>query len=240
MITEGSTYRQNRFKILILIPLAVLLLLGMACVNGNKRLPITAENPDNHVALAVEAEKMNVIYLGVNNPVLIAASEVNPNDLTVSIDNGKIRKVGDNYMINPEHFGAATVTIYGKGQKLGSREFRVKEIPFPQAYLVSGEKLISSGNISVADLRSAKGILAEIPDFIFDIKFEVVSFNINIEESGGNTVSQKSENGIFTDPQAGLMESLKPGQNLIIEGIRAIGPDGKTRDLDPLVFKISG
>lgn len=240
MMIKGSTYRKSRFKIFVLIPLVSLLLLGMACVNGNKRFSVTAFNPDDNAALAVEAEKMNVIYLGVDNPVLIAASGVDPDDLTATIDNGSIRKEGDRYIIRPAEFRNATVSIYGNDQKLGSRVFRVKGLPLPQAFLVSGEKMISGGNISKADLGNARGILVKIPDFIFDIQYEVVSFNINIEESGENAVSQKSGNGTFTDQQTGLIESLQSGQNLIIEGIRAIGPDGLTREIDPLIFKISG
>jgi beta-lactamase regulating signal transducer with metallopeptidase domain len=240
MITKGNTYRQSRFKILVLIPLSVLLLLAIACVNGNNRLSKATENPDDNMVLAVEAGKRNVIYLGVNNPVVIAASGVNSKDLTVSIDNGRIRKVGENYIINPAHFGTATVSIYGKGQLLGSREFRVLELPFPQAYLVSSERLISDGPISLADLRSVKGIVVEIPDFIFDVDFAVVSFNVTIRDSDGNAIIQKSENNGFTNQQTDLIESLRPGQELKIDGIRAIGPDGRTRNLDPFVFKISG
>jgi len=240
MITQGSTYRHSRFKILVMIPLAFLLFLGVACVNGNKRMSNTNENDDKPVALAVEVEKMNVIYLGVDNPVLIAASGVNPDDLTVSIDNGRIRKDGNDYIINPAHSGTATVSIYGNGQKLGSREFRVKELVFPQAFLVSGEKLISSGTLSMAELRSASGIRVEILDFIFDVDFRVISYNISIEDSGGNKVTQNSENEVFTDKEADLIRSLEPGQHLMIEGIRSIGPDGLIRDLDPLVFKIGG
>ena len=240
MMTKKRVYRQNRWKILILLPLAALLLLGVACVNGSRDEFKTKTDPQSNVVFAVEAVKMNVIYVGVDNPVTIVASGINQTDLEVSIDNGTIRKEGGNYIINPAHYGTATVNIAADGEKIGSKEFRAKNLEAPQSYLVLEDKLIQGGEITLADLVKAKGISVAIPNFIFDIKFQVVSFNVNVTGEGGITVIEKSDSEMFTGSQTHLIRSLRPGQKCIIEEIHAFGPDGITRELKPLTFHITG
>jgi len=239
MMTKKSVYRQNRWKILILIPLAALLLLGVACVNGSRDVHNANTDPQSNVVFAVEAVKMNVIYVGVDNPVTIVASGIDQTDLEVSIDNGTIRKEGGNYIINPAHYGTATVNIAADGEKIGSKEFRVKNLETPQPYLVLEENLIQGGEITLADLVKAKGISVVIPNFIFDVKFQVVSFNVNVTE-GGITIIEKSDSEMFTDAQKNLIRRLRPGQTCIIGEINAVGPDGIMRELSPMIFQING
>jgi hypothetical protein len=46
-------------------------------------------------------------------------------------------------------------------------------------------------------------------------------------------------NNRLTDKQKSLISNLRAGQKLIIEKIKAVGPDGKTRDLNPIILKIN-
>lgn len=235
MITKMGTFNKNNFKIFTLIPLAVFLLLAVACVNGSKE---SNDNSNENVTLAVEAVKMNVVYLGVENPVIIAANGIDGNNLSVSIDNGIIKKDGDHYLITPARTETATIEIYSEGKKLGSKKFRVLNLPSPQTFLVFGNNNTSGGGeIDSKDLVSANGIKADIPDFLFDVDFRIVGFQVRVKHNG-ITVVEKSENETFTAKQRDLMKSLSSGQTIIIDEIRAIGPDGNTRLLHEIEFKI--
>jgi len=234
MLAKNNTTRRNNYKILALIPLAVFLLLAVACVNGGKE-------PDNtsreNVTLAVETVKMNVVYAGVDNPVIIAANSIDQTKLEVSIDNGKITKEGDQFIITPAKAGSASVEIFSDGIKIGSKDFRVLRVPDPQTYLVLNDKSIAGGEISVADLADAAGIDAEIPDFIYDIDYRITGFQIRTNLNGINMV-EVSDDGQFTSDQLELLKRLKAGQIVIFDDIKAIGPDGSTRLLRPMEFRI--
>ena len=238
MITRVSTYRKSRFKILLLIPLAILLTLGVACVNGSKE---DRERPsDPETSFAVETEKLNVLYVGVDNPVRIAASGMKQDDLEVSIDNGKIKKEGQKYIVNPEHSGSASLTIESKGKVIGSKLFRVKNVPNPGAYLIAEDNLIESGQVSKNAVSGVRGISVTIPNFMFDVNFTVTSFSLNVKGDREELLIQNSSGGRFTDPQIELIQRLLPGQVLVIDQIRATGPDGLERDIEPLEIKIEG
>ncbi len=114
MMTKSKFNHKTKLKILTLVPLAAVLFLGVACVNGKNKNVVTAVAP----------VKMNVLYLGVDNPMSIAASGYAASDLDVSIDNGTITGSNGSYTVRPDHPGSAT--IYIKQQRKGYPENRVQ------------------------------------------------------------------------------------------------------------------
>ena len=81
MMTKSKLNHGSKLKLWILIPLAAILFTGVACINGKNR---------SHVVTAVAPVKMNVLYLGLDNPVKIAASGYDASELTVTMENGRI------------------------------------------------------------------------------------------------------------------------------------------------------
>lgn len=235
MLTKRNAFKRNNYKIVALIPLVLFMLFTVACVNGSKE---RNNNSNKDVTLAVETVKMNVVYLGVDNPVIIAANGIDQDNFEVSIDNGKIRKEGDQYLITPARSGSATVEIIAEGSKIGSREFRVLNLVSPQAFLVLNNKRVGSSELlSIQELVVAEGIIAEIPDFIFDVDFRITGFQIEVEIDE-YVVIEESGSDKITSEQRELLKRLGSGDIVIFDEIRAIGPDGVTRSLNPLEFKI--
>ena len=52
------------------------------------------------------------------------------------------------------------------------------------------------------------------------------------------TYEESSSNSNLTQKQKDLIGRLTRGKNLIFKDIKALGPDGKTKDLQPVILKI--
>ena len=113
-------------------------------------------------------------------------------------------------------------------------EFRVKRVPDPIAS-VAGK---IEGLISKNELMAQQGVLANIPDFDFQMKFTVTSFVVSTSKAGF-VVDKSTKGNRFSQEQTDLMKGLNPGSRLYIESIVVKGDDGSTRNLPALSFKIN-
>jgi gliding motility-associated protein GldM len=183
---------------------------------------------------------MNVLYLGVDNPMRIAASGVEASELEVTIDNGLITVKNGEYLIQPKTPGSATVTVSSKGKEIQKTSFRVKPVPDPVAAIKTPDGLKTNGLITKKELLDANGIETALHNFDFDLKFNVVSFVLSFTIPGEfKIVEEVSKSDKYTERQINFIKSLIKYQKVTIEEITAMGPDGKTRKLNPMVFTIS-
>ncbi|WP_340113718.1 M56 family metallopeptidase [Maribellus mangrovi] len=224
MMANGKFNQGSKLRILVLIPLAITLFLGIACINGQN---------ESSTVIAVEPVRMNVLYVGVDNPIKIAASGYDASDLTASIDNGKISGKNGEYEVRPKEPGSAIVSVMSKGKEIQKTTFRVKALPDPVAK-VSGKK---GGDIKKQELMMANEVVAEMEDFIFDSSFDIVEFKISAAINGYLQES-KSNSNLFTKEQKEIIARTGDGFKVYIEGIKCTGPDGILRDVPTIVFKI--
>jgi hypothetical protein len=233
MMNRSGLRSRTSFKILALLPVAAILFFGVACMKGKDSSKTVA---------AVALTKMNVLYIGVANPVVIAVSGYDPADLIATIDNGKISGEKGEYVINPANPGTAVLTISCKGKELQQSTFRVKYVPDPVAVLnISDGSPKTEGFISKADLLKAGGVAVELRNFDFDLKFTAKSFVMSTTLANSNTVVEEVSNSDrYTKNQIDLINSLKKYQKLAFENIVATGPDGAERKLGTMVFTVSG
>jgi gliding motility-associated protein GldM len=189
--------------------------------------------------IVISPTKMNVFYLGIENPVDISISGIAKDKISASIDRGVIKKKGDSFEVVP---GAGantcniTVTAEVDGQKrnMGSKTFRIKKVPNPMPKVIG----VSGKTVPKNLLAASLGVVAEMPaDFDFEMKFTVTEFTVSANIGG--FLQEKSTKGqLFTGEQKTVMNNLKGGQQLVITNVKAVGPDGASRDLTDLVFKI--
>jgi gliding motility-associated protein GldM len=212
----------------------ILLLDGLLHRTGWSKLP-GIKSSEQEIAVAIAPTKMNVLYYGIDNPLSIAASEVDNDKLEVKIDNGTIKGEKGFYIVNPQDAEKlATVQVFSDHKEIGKASFRVKLVPEPTA-TVAG--MGSGTSMSKALFLDQKGVVAVLPDFAFDLKFKITEF-ILVTIDGNYSVESKSNSDQFTQEQLELIKKVKTDTRVTIENIKALGPDGKTRDLKPLVFKI--
>ena len=206
---------------------------------GVKNYPFRGEYRVAKPNLVVSPTKMNVFYYGIDNPVDISVSGVASDKIHPTASNATIkrdRKGG--YIVKPTRTGGivkvrVTAEINGKKKSMGLKEFRIKLVPRPIAKVMGK----SQGTIKKNVFLSAPGVNAELEDFVFDLRFIVKRFTLTANISGYSNSIKQSGNK-FSSKQRRFVKNLHSGQNLIIEDIKAAGPDGRMINLSPLVFKI--
>ncbi len=204
----------------------------------NQKYTVVAPN------VVVSPTAMNVFYTGVQNPVDVSVPGVDQSKISVSMSNGtikrgKTKKFRGSYIVIPKVAGRnanVTVTAEVNGQKRTFKPvtFRVKPVPPPVAK-VAGKK---GGRIKLNVLKAQRGVAAELENFDFDIRWTVSSFRISISDKGF-IIDRDANSNTFTAEQKKLFSRLRPNDQLIIQDIKAKGPDGRIVRLDgAIVFKI--
>lgn len=190
-------------------------------------------------AVVISPTKMNVFYVGVDNPVSLAAPGMSPELIEPQITNGTIVKSGSSYIVRPQIAGKkCEITVYANvnGQKrvLQTQEFRVKEVPDP-VIKINGQK---GGKIKKNLLAAAGEIEVVMEGFDFDMKFKVDNFSVYTVVDGFVQEVARSNGASFSQEQLNMINKLKRNQMLTIENTMVKGPDGATRKLADVPFKI--
>jgi gliding motility-associated protein GldM len=189
---------------------------------------------------AVFLEKMNVFYIGVDNPITISAAGVAPGDLQPSITGGSMRPAGKpgSYIVTVSQGTKATINVGAKlngvQKSMGSFEFRVKRVPDPVAYVGS---IKGDGQMTKAELNSASGVFARMEGFDFDLSFSVVSFVMSMNVNGV-FVEKKGNGPAITGEMKSLLAGAKPGNKVFFEQVTVKGPDGSLRKIPGVNIKV--
>jgi GldM C-terminal domain len=143
----------------------------------------------NHVFFAqnsavISSERMNLLYVGISNPVSIAMEKVSNSKLKVTInEGGLIEKYKDGtYNIVVNHQGKYTITVESNGM-ITKKEFRAKNIPNPTVSLNILD--LESDSISVNVIKVANGLLAHQMNIGFDLGFSIDKFSALIKQANG-------------------------------------------------------
>lgn len=191
--------------------------------------------------VVISPTKMNVFYEALENPVEISVPGITDSQIKVRMTNASYRKKGSVYVVKPKSGmagGKSIITvsadINGEIRRLGSQEFRIKRVPNPMA-LIAGR---NEGKIRKNLLLAAGYVTAEMgEDFDFDLKYKVTQFTVSTVRKGFFT-SESSDSNKYTSAQEELIKGVARGNKVLIEDIRAVGPDGRTRKLSGITFTI--
>ena len=129
----------------------------------------------------ISADKMNVVYRGVVNPMTISFAGVSDNNVTVSAPG--LTKAGrpGAYNMSPGAGREVVINVNGKlndGKVVSSKKvFRIKSIPAPTGALRGRETGTIKGPKSNLEVQTVNAILE---DFDFEVNLSVVGFNIKV------------------------------------------------------------
>ncbi len=128
----------------------------------------------------VSADKMNVVYRGLSNPLTISIPGVPGNKVTANAP-GLRRVKGDSYVMNPGNGSEVNIVVTGTPTGADKpvrsvKKFRIKDIP-PAVGMVRGQyDVVKMPKASLSNVSVAAGL----PDFLFDLKLNVSSFKIKV------------------------------------------------------------
>lgn len=130
-------------------------------------------------AALIAADKMNVVYRGVANPMSISIPGI-PNNKVRATGTGLRPVSGSKYVMNPGKGRTVTITASGTlpdGQTVSSKsEFRIKDIPRPTGSVSrqTGSIKMPRKNLEIATIG------AMLEDFDFDLNLAVSGFKFKV------------------------------------------------------------
>src|SRR6476620_5294488 len=188
--------------------------------------------------IAIAPNKMNVLYIGVDNPVTVAASNGNDERVTVTVTGGggTVSKQGSGlYNVRVTDLtDECLVNVYVDGKLAGSSPFRVRSLPAPFA-TVGG--YLSGSKIKADAFRSQPGLGVFLKDFPFEVRYEVTGFTFTVGDDQGNVRTADCESALFAPGAKQLIDQFaKPGEMVTIDKIRVKDPSGKELKIPSLVY----
>lgn len=209
---------------------------------GYKFYPFEGKYQTAPKAVVVSPTKMNVLYIGVDNPMEISVPGVAQGDVSATLEGaGTLKKDPANpasYIANVTAIGKCKINVSakidGKVQPMDGKEFRIKRIPDPVP-MTSGK--LRGGNVQAGTMKAQSGILALLENFDFDARFNVVSFQM-VFSSKGEIFKAESPGPGFTPQMQAFKDRAKPKDILFIDEIKVVGPDKQPRKLGQIAFTI--
>ena len=168
---------------------------------------------------AVMLDKMNVFYIGVDNPITISSGS-GWDKTTVSMTGGSISGSGSNRVVTVTTPGAASINVNADG-KSSNFAFRVKMIPDPVFKVASGKPRMPS-----VEFKNQQFCRAELEKFDFDTRFSVVSCTVYFSGAGFSNVATASLTGNNLAPLASYLSKCTPGTVVTFDNVKVTGPGG--------------
>jgi gliding motility-associated protein GldM len=173
---------------------------------------------------AVMLDKMNVFYIGVDNPVTIN-SGTGAEKTNASISSGSISKVGPGkYIVRVTNPGKTTINVSAEGRTTPF-EFRVKQIPDP-VFKVGPSK---GGRIQSVVFKNQQYCRADLENFDFAANFSVVSATVYFSGANFPSVQQATIYGPNLGSIQAQLSRCIPGTSVTFDNVKVKGPDGKER-----------
>jgi gliding motility-associated protein GldM len=141
----------------------------------------------------ISADKMNVVYRGVPNPMSISFAGVSENNVNASAP-GMSKTGPGKYTLNPGSGSTVMVTVSAKlpdGSSVSDKkEFRIKGIPQPQGRIRN--EVDAKGPKSNLEVCSISAIME---GFDFPVTVQVTQFNVKVPGSATVVVQGNKMNG---------------------------------------------
>jgi hypothetical protein len=173
-------------------------------------------------------DQMNVLYIGVDNPVTISLGTIPQNELDITLTQGKIEKAEgrkNGYIVKVNTTGDMTINVSHKGKIMGKHLFRVKRMPNPVARLPIYER---SNQITAATLRTVTGLITVLENYDFDAKCTITSFICVFKGADNKTTIVKNEGTSFNAQLLELIKKGKVGDLFLFQEIKAKCPEDST------------
>ncbi len=187
-------------------------------------------------AATISADKMNVVYRGVVNPMTISFAGVSDDKVNASAPGlSKSGKAGK-YNISPGSGTEMTIQVSATlpdGSKVSDKKpFRIKNIPAPVG-AIGGNVGTDKGSKSRLEVSQ---VSAKLEDFDFDVNLNVVQFSFKVPGQPTVIVNGDRVNG---QCKAALARASR-GDQVIIQDIKTklVGSTILLRQTAPVIYEI--
>lgn len=194
-------------------------------------------------SVAISPTKMNVFYIGVDNPVEISAAGVPSAQIQVSMSGeggGTIRKNSDGtYTVNVTRPTAknefAKINVNAPGMS-ASKDFRVKRIPDPTPKLGGTER---GGTIGDGQFKAYQGVIPVLDGFDFDARCEITDYLLVRSAKRSDPEFSPNSGARYNDKSRSLVAKAAATDIYIFKDIKCKCPgDPAARPIGDMVFTI--
>ena len=183
----------------------------------------------------ISADKMNVVYRGVDNPITISMPGVPNNKISASAPG--LSRSGSAWVMRPGQGKEVTISVSGEidGQRFSSSKlFRIKNIPRASGSMggMIGDAKLPKQNVGVLP------VMAVLEDFDFDLKLQVNEFKVFIP--GQPSIIVKG--GKFNEQARAAVARAKRGDKIQVFDIKAsiVGNSSlKLPPVSPIIIEIT-
>ncbi len=180
----------------------------------------------------VVADKMNVVYRGVDNPMSGSVTGVDASTISMTTSNGSLSRLGKGWIYRAGGGTTTNFTISGRtnsGKTVSTTvSFRIKNIPKAQGQ-IRGTNVLSMPASSLPNQTVSAGI----PDFEFPVSFSVTGFKVKVTGQPTTTVSGSSLRGA-----AGALSKARSGDQVLIFDISAVASGISQQNISPIVINV--
>lgn len=187
----------------------------------------------------VSADKMNVVYRGIKNPITVSMPGVPSNKINASSSQATLSKVtGTSYEVTPTTGNELKINVTGEidGERISSPPvtFRIKNLPRPTP-TVRGEVQEGTAVQMPRNALKVSPIGATFENFDFDITPVVKRFTLSIPGQpsvviNGNRLDQRAQ---------GLLDLARAGDIVQIFDIKADVPGVNVKNMPALLVQIT-
>lgn len=178
---------------------------------------------------AVMLDKMNVFYRGLDNPVTISSgtgwdktnASISGAGATMTRSSGPGK-----FNVRVTQLGTAKITVNADG-KVSSYDFRVKDVPDP--VLMVGPS--DGGRVQSVVFKNQRFARAELKDFLFDYRYNIVSASVYFAGAGFPDVQTASINSGNLSALESMLQRCVPGTTVTFDNVRVQGPGGPVKSI---------
>lgn len=185
--------------------------------------------------LLLSADKMNVMYRGLENPVSGSILGADNSKLTLSAPGALVRSTGPGkWIVKPQAGNVVKLTLSGRepsGKTVSQVfEYRIKNVPPPQGQM-RGQNVLTMPAQSIQN----QTVQAAIPDFDFPVTFTVTEFMVRVPGRAAMLVKGNS-----LQDAAGLLKNVRSGDDVSIIEIKATaqGLEGPIKRITPIIIHV--
>lgn len=186
----------------------------------------------------VSADKMNVVYRGLDNPITVSVPGFANNEVFPSCSGGNMSGSNGKYTIKPGTGNELTISVSAKGfdgksTSMGSYKFRIKAVPTPD--IVWGT--IKSGGKVNAGTASAQPLIPKMPDgFDFEVYATILSYSGGFSSPSGYFPIPQTQGNKLSAAVASKVKTLPKGTKIFFDNIVVSLPGGAVKTIPSAVF----
>ena len=181
----------------------------------------------------VSADKMNVVYRGLPNPLTIAAAGFTNDQIRLSgSGGGRITSKGNGkYIFTPTPgargkevtFRVTATKADGTTSSMGPFKFRIKNLPSPTIRLAGK----TDGQVDKSALLARAFLTAQLDDFLFEgVKYSIISYKIYMAGPRMTPIFKDVRGPRFPGNVVKALRKASRGTTVQISSVKVKGPDG--------------